>query len=186
MALTITTKETLKTLFSQMSYLYYIPTPNLASPAAETGACIEIPVLEDSNTFKTGEVSTTRVKLSDGQLWDAIPKMGDGDMSFQIGTLNDTILSLFCSKCDAVSAATFNGFTYAGNGYRPDIKKLTGGFFMTNADKTSAIWMPNISAYGSVQMDNSKPAYINVKYDALNSTLANAGAIYLLAGTKVA
>ncbi len=184
MAMTITSKESLKLLFSQMSNLVFIPTPNLANPGAETGTCIEMPILDESNTFKTGEVTTTKVKLTDGQIWDSIPKMGDADMSLQIGTLNDTILSLFCSKADAVTAAAFNGFTYNGQGYKTDIKKLTGGFFMTNADKTSAIWLPNIAAYGSVMMDNSKPAYINVKYDAFNSTLAGAGSIYVLTGTK--
>lgn len=186
MAMTITSKETLKLLFSQMSDMYYFPTSNLAGPGAETGTVINLPVIEDTSTFKTGEVTTTKVKLTDGQLWDSIPKMGDADMSVQIATLNDTILSLFCTKVDAVSASVFNGFTYAGQGYKTDIKKLTGAFLLMSSDKLSAIWMPNIEAYGSIMMDTGKPSYINVKYDALNSNTAGAGAIYVLQGTKVA
>jgi hypothetical protein len=46
--------------------------------------------------------------------------------------------------------------------------------------------MPSIKAYGSVVLENNKPAYINVKYDALNSTSTGAGAIYYLTGTKAA
>lgn len=184
MALTITAKETLKQLFSKMVNVVYIPTANLSSPALEAGTCIEFPILEESATYKEGEVTTTKVKLTDGQLWDVIPKTGDDDMGFQIGTINDTILSLFHTKMDAVSAAAFNGFTYAGNGYKKDSKILTGGLFLTNEDKTAAIWMPSIKAYGSVALENNKPAYINVKYDALNSTSTGAGAIYYLTGTK--
>ena len=184
MAMTITKKETLKQLFSKMVNVVYIPTANLASPASETGTCLEMPVLEDSVTFKMGEVTTTKVRLTDGQVWDSISKMGDDDMSMQIPTVNDTILSLFCTKADAISAADFDGFTYNGQGYKSDIKKLTGGFFMTNEDKTSAIWLPNIAAYGSVMYENSKPSYINVKFDAFNSTAAGAGSIYFLTGAK--
>ena len=184
MALTITAKETLKQLFSKMVNVVYIPTANLASPASETGTCIEFPIIEESATFKEGEVTTTKVKLTDGQLWDVISKTGDDDMSFQIGTISDTIVSLFHTKMDAISAAAFNGFTYAGNGYKKDSKLLTGGLFMTNEDKTAAIWMPSIKAHGSVALENNKPAYINVKYDALNSTSTGAGAIYYLTGTK--
>jgi hypothetical protein len=187
MALTITDKSTLKTLFSQMSRVIYIPTPNLADPAKETGACLDLPILEDSVTFKSGEVTTTKVKLINGELWDSIPKMGDADMSMQIGTLNDAILSLFCTKAATeLTAVAFDGFTYAGSGYNFDIKKVSGGLFMENSDKTEAIWLPNVSMYGSVQMDNAKPSYINVKFDALESTLTGAGAIYVLAGTKTA
>lgn len=185
MAMTITDKSTLKTLFSQMSKVVYIPTANLADPGKETGTCLDLPVLEDTVTFKSGEVTTTKVKLINGELWDSIPKMGDADMSMQIGSLNDTILSLFCTKAATpLSAVAFDGFTYAGSGYNFDIKKVTGGLFMTNADKTAAIWLPNVSMYGSVQMDNAKPSYINVKFDAMESTLAGSGAFYVLTGTK--
>lgn len=185
--MTITDKATLKTLFSQMSKVVYVPTANLADPSKETGTCLDIPILEDSVTFKSGEVSTNKVKLINGELWDSIPKMGDADMSMQIGTLNDAVLSLFCTKATtALSDVAFDGFTYAGSGYRFDIKKVTGGLFMENADKTCAIWLPNVSMYGSVMMDNAKPSYINVKFDALTSTLDGAGAIYVLTGTKTA
>lgn len=183
MVMTITDKLDIKTLFSQMSDMFFFPTVNLDDPSKETGEVLNLPIIEDTSTFKEGEVTTTKVKLTDGQLWDSIPKIGDADMSVQVATVNDKIISLFCTKANAITNIAFKGFTYSGQGYKNDFKTVRGGFLLVSRDQTSAIWMPNIQAHGSIQMDNAKPAYVNVKYDAFNSTKDGAGAIYVLSGT---
>ena len=178
MAVTITDKASIKLLFSQMSKVFFTSTPNQVTPDS---AFIELPILEDSVTFKTGEAQLTKVKLIGGEVWDVIAKAGDDDMSLQIGSVNDTITSMFIDKVSGATVSTavsFNGVSYTGQGYSTAVKRVTGGFWMTNSDATAAIWLPNVECYSSLMMDNNKPSYINVKFSALSDT--KGAAIYVM------
>ena len=168
--LAVTTLSAVKELFSKMKNVYYDSTAN--QKLSEITALQELPVLSDGVTFKTGESSLTKVKLTTGAIWDMLSDAGDDDIQFQMPTVHSTVMSIFIGtpSAAATTTGTVRGVTYSGAGYSTEPKKVSGGFFLTSSDASEAIWLPNVVAYANIVNENNKPAYINVKCSAMNDT----------------
>lgn len=173
--------ESLRKLFNKMDEAYYYTTPNIVP--ASTGdfltADFEWPVLEDGGvTFNTGDLDVTKVKLTTGATWTSYSEVQDSDISFQVATLDDSIVSLFFEKKNSTGIEV-NSKNYSANGYGIEPKKCTGGLLLMSEDKQSMIFLPNIEAYGSMTYDDGKPIYINVTVTPLGDT-NNGVAFYVL------
>lgn len=154
----------LKVLFNQINHVYFFTTPNL-SPTNVATADYELPIVEDTVTFNTGEPDVTRVRLTTGVTWTSIVKPGDADITLQISSVEDNIFALFfhTSTQSAVTlGATIDSAVYSGSGYDGEPKKVNGGLLMTSGDNGAVIFLPNVEMYASLQIDNDVPAYINV------------------------
>lgn len=182
MAITITNKESLKTIFDKVNKVYYFETANVA--LSEQTAAIELPVLEDGVTFDTGEADINEIKLTDGTKWVTKASQGDSDISFQVSSVHDTINDLLMEKKVETMSGTFDGYTYEGSGYSLAPKKITGALLMLSEDKTCGIYLPNVECYSSFNGEggDDSTGYYNVSVTPLTDT--NGAAFYPLQGTK--
>jgi len=168
-----------KTLFNKIKEVYLFKTANQA-PSALMAADMELPVISDGVTFNTGDADVTKVKLTTGETWTAMANAGDSDVSFQVGSFDDSVNDLFLNKIgsEVTLGASIEGFTYKGQGYDLEPKKVQCGLLLCSEDKQVAIYLPNVEIYSSVVIEDSKPGYFNLTCTPLASTSGEA--IYFL------
>lgn len=170
----------IKTLFNKIDNIYLFKSTNL-KPSAIVAADFEIPVISDGVNFNTGEPSVTKVKLTTGETWTTMAEVGDSDIKFQVGSIDEKVNNLFLNKIsteEETAGATIAGNTYKGLGYSLEPKKLKVGLLMLSEDRQTVIFLPNVEVYSSLVIDDSKPAYYNVTCTPLAS--ADGISIYFL------
>jgi len=166
-----TTIGQLKVLFNKIKHVYFF-TEAGKLPGQLTTANFELPIVEDTVQFNTGEPDVSRVKLTTGDTWTSIATAGDAEITLQLSTVASSLLDIFFEKTgknegetpDTVSlGATIGGRSFAGYGYSfSSPKKVNGGLLMTSADNEVVLYLPDVEMYSSLQTDNDVPAFINV------------------------
>lgn len=164
-----TTIGQLKVLFNKIKHVYFFTEAGL-SPEDVSVANFELPIVEDTVTFNTGEPDVTRVKLTTGDTWTSIASAGDAEITLQLSTVATSLLDIFFDKTgEGASHAlrelnvSVGGREFAGYGYSfSSPKKVNGGLLMTSADNDVVLFLPDVEMYSSLQTDNDVPAFINV------------------------
>ncbi len=180
-----TNVSALRTIMSQMKHVYWYNTTN--KTVATIGTIdIELPVLEDGVSFNTGEADVTRIRLISGDTWVSRANAGDADISFQVssveGAINDLLMTKVTQTASSVTA-TFNGYTYSGDGYSTAPKKSVGGMLLAGEPGEPMVFFPNVEMFSSLVLgDGDNPSYYNVVVTPLsdNSNVT----YYVLKGTK--
>lgn len=165
MAITVTKGiGDLKTLFNQIKDVYYLDTPiDAATGLATITADLELPVIEDSVSFNTGDIEKTEVKLTTGTIWASKITKGDSDITMQVSSVDDDINSLFITKKNGSTPITADGSAYTGNSYDLDAKVATGALIFLSADGKGMIVLPNVDMSGALVLgDGDNPSYFNV------------------------
>lgn len=184
-AMTITNSlDSLRVLFNKIDEVYYKSARNV-TPDGLASVDYEFPVLSDGVTFNTGDLDVTKVKLTTGATWTSYSEVQDSDISFQVATVHDGIVSLFFENHGgtATLGSSIGGSTFAGKGYGIEPKKCTGGLLLASEDKQTVIFMPNVEMYGSLTYEDGKPIYINVTVTPLGDASGNA--FYILKSNAV-
>lgn len=155
----------LRSIMSQMKHAYWYSTPN--TTVANVGTItMELPVLEDGINFDTGETDVTRIKLISGDTWVSRANAGDADISFQVSSVAGAVNDLLMTKktnSQATVTATFNGYTYKGDGYSTAPKKVSGGLLLTGEPGEPMAFFPNVELFASLVLgDGDSPSYYNV------------------------
>lgn len=174
MALTVTKKiDDLGTIFASVNQVYFkkgeLSIANIES--ADLTVDLELPIIEDSISFNTGEPDVTQIKLISGKIWSQKTKRGDSDISFNVasidGAVNDLLLnkqSLGSNKNEiSGSLIAESGYVYKGQAYDLDPKVVLGSLIFISEDKTSVVVLPNahiVSSFNASDGDN--PAYFKV------------------------
>lgn len=184
-AMTITNSlDSLRVLFNKIDEVYYKSVRNV-TPDSLASVDYEFPVLSDGVTFNTGDLDVTKVKLTTGATWTSYSEVQDSDISFQVATVHEGIVSLFFENHGGTTTlgSSIGGTTFAGKGYGIEPKKCTGGLLLASEDKQTVIFMPNVEMYGSLTYEDGKPIYINVTVTPLGDASGNA--FYILKSTAV-
>lgn len=153
----------LKTLFNQVKNVYYKSTPiNNAAALATLSMDMELPVIADSVTFNTGDVSKTEVKLTTGIVWASKIDKDDTDISMQVSSIEGDVNELFITKKNT-SAVTADSAAFTGNAYALDAKVATGALLFLSADGNALVVLPNVDMSGALVLgDGDNPSYFNV------------------------
>ena len=186
-ALSVTTSiGDLKILFNKVKHVYMFNTVGML-PSAVSAADFELPIVEDTVEFNTGEPDVTRVKLTTGDTWTSIATAGDAEITLQLSTVADSLLSIFFTKktnAAATLGAEIENNTYEGYGYSfSDPKKVNCGLLMTSADNETVFFLPDVEIYSSLETSNDVPAFINCSVTPTVDT--NGVQIYVLPKKKV-
>lgn len=164
--ITVTTDiPQLKTVFNKLKYAYYTKSA-IETTDVQGGfnADLNLPVLQDGVTFDTGTVDVSEIKLTDEQIWTTRSTRGDADVSFQIASIAGAINETFMNKLTSSDVnVTSNSFTYKGNLYSLDPKKVTGGLILLSEDYNTVVVITSIEAYANLVLsDGDNPAYFNM------------------------
>ena len=161
----------LKGVFNKVKEVYYTSTVN-ASLSSLSKFDMELPILSDGVSFDTGKATVTEVKLTTGETWTSMSEKGEASISFQIPCIDDDIATTFMNKeGETVSMTnTIEGYSFSGQGYNLEPKKVKGGLFLLAEDRATAIFLPNAEIYASLVIDQSKGAYFDISVTPLAST----------------
>lgn len=160
----------LKQLFNQVRKVFYVKEEITQTKLTSTGyeADMEFPILGDGVSFNGPDVEKSEIKLTDGTIWTSKMEAGDSDISLQIATIADKIMSTFMEKktaspVEAVSSlGTGESITYSGLGYAMGVKTVKGALVMFDQSGETMIVLPNVEMTGQFNgADGDNPAYIN-------------------------
>lgn len=174
----------LRSIMSQMKHVYWYSTPN--TDVANIGTItMELPVLEDGINFDTGETDVTRIKLISGDTWVSRANAGDADISFQVSSVAGAVNDLLMTKktnAQVTVTASFNGYTYSGDGYSTAPKKINGALLLAGEPGEPMAYFPNVELFASLVLgDGDSPSYYNVVVTPLSNL--SGVTYYVLAGT---
>lgn len=190
MAISITSKDTLRQVFDKVYRVYYFADNKTDGGDVKTlsqlTAGIEFPVLEGGVSFDTGAPETNEVKLTDGTTWTSKSKQGESDISFQVSSVHNTIASLLMeakTTADISSYVTIGDYNYTGKAYALSPKKITGALVMVSSDFLSGVYLPNVEMFASFNGEggDDSTGYFNVSVTPL--TDASGAGFYILTGT---
>jgi len=155
------------------------PAASYASIASGFTWDYALPVIEDSISFNSGDTEKSEVNILDGSTLVSRATKGDSDISMQVASLDDDIMSLFMTKGQTLSGIKFSPtgteHTYEGIGYSLNVKKSTGALILTDDTEDVCIVLANIEMVGAlVAADGDNPAYINVQVTPKNNVEGDA------------
>lgn len=175
MALTVTKNiDDLGTIFSSVNQVYFKKGElTVADLKKALTVDLELPIIEDSISFNTGEPDVTRIKLISGKIWSQKTKRGDSDISFNVASIDGTVNDLLLNKHNAAEIETGAGMlstasedataNYVGNAYDLDPKVVLGSLIFKSEDKTTIIVLPNAHIVSSLNAsDGDNPAYFKM------------------------
>lgn len=198
-ALTITkgssTESTLiQKLFAKANHAYFVngkqivtaandqstlPATAYASLASGFTCDMALPIIEDSISFNTGDTDKTEVNILDGTTLVSRASKGDSDITAQIASADDDIISLFMTKGHTLAgvkfAPTSTEHTYAATGYSFDVKKVTGAIVLADDTEDVCLILTNVEMFGAlVAAEGDNPAYINAQITPKNNVEGDA------------
>lgn len=176
MALTVTKNiDKLGTIFSSVNQVYFKTGElTVADLKKDLEVDLELPIIEDSISFNTGEPDVTQIKLISGKIWSQKTKRGDSDISFNVASIDGSVNDLLLNKQNGTTEietgagmlstasedATAN---YVGNAYDLDPKVVLGSLIFKSEDKTTIIVLPNAHIVSSLNAsDGDNPAYFKM------------------------
>lgn len=175
MALTVKKNiDNLGTIFSSVNQVFFKAGELKAEDLeAELTVDLELPIIEDSISFNTGEPGVTQVKLISGKIWSQKTKRGDSDISFNVasidGVVNDLLLNKQNSDAIESGAGVLSEKTedatvvYEGNAYDLDPKVVLGSLIFKSEDKLTTFVLPNAHIVASLNAsDGDNPAYFKM------------------------
>lgn len=175
MALTVTKNiDGLGTIFSSVNQVYFKKGElTVADLKKALTVDLELPIIEDSISFNTGEPDVTQIKLISGKIWSQKTKRGDSDISFNVASIDGTVNDLLMNKQNAAEIETGAGMlstasedataNYVGNAYDLDPKVVLGSLIFKSEDKTTIIVLPNAHIVSSLNAsDGDNPAYFKM------------------------
>lgn len=169
----------LRTLFNKISSVYFDPATS-QTPDTLTSLEFELPILEDSVTFDTGEPDVSTVNLTTGEKWTTMTTAGEPNITMQCSSFDPDILSLFLDVADSTAREmTLDSIEYSGKGYKLSAKKVTGCMILRSEDKQECIFLPNVEIYSSIGLEQDTPGYFTMNITPL-ANANNDAAIYFL------
>jgi hypothetical protein len=175
MALTVTKNiDNLYTIFSSVNQVYFKKGELTAAGIKKALTVdLELPIVEDSISFNTGEPDVTQIKLINGKIWSQKTKRGDSDISFNVASIDGVVNDLLLNKQTANDIETGEGIlstatedataNYVGNAYDLDPKVVLGSLIFKSEDKSTIIVLPNAHIVSSLNAsDGDNPAYFKM------------------------
>lgn len=175
MALTVTKNiDNLGTIFSSVNQVYF-KKGELKAADLKTALTVdlELPIIEDSVGFNTGEPDVTQIKLINGKIWSQKTKRGDSDISFNVASIDGAVNDLLLNKQNSAAITSGEGVlsektedatvVYEGDAYDLDPKVVLGSLIFKSEDKSTIIVLPYahiVSSFNASDGDN--PAYFKV------------------------
>lgn len=176
MALTVKKNiDNLGTIFSSVNQVFF-KAGELKSGDLATALTVdlELPIIEDSISFNTGEPDVTQIKLISGKIWSQKTKRGDSDISLNVASIDGSVNDLLLNKQNGtteieagegvLSESTEDATVkYAGNAYDLDPKVVLGSLIFKSEDKSTIIVLPYahiVSSFNASDGDN--PAYFKL------------------------
>lgn len=164
------TASSLHDLFDKVKSVYY--KSGAQDPTTITAVDVELPIISDGVTFNTGDVSSTKVRLTDGRTWTSIDELGDSDISFQVASTSDYINNLFLDNKDdseSTLGGTLDSKNYKGYGYDITAKKISGALLMLSENEDTIILLSYCEITAALVIEESKPAYYNISVTPVSS-----------------
>lgn len=175
MALTVTKNiDNLGTIFSSVNQVFF-KAGELKAADLKTALTVdlELPIIEDSVGFNTGEPDVTQIKLINGKIWSQKTKRGDSDISFNVASIDGAVNDLLLNKQNSTEIESGAGVlsektedatvVYKGDAYDLDPKVVLGSLIFKSEDKSTIIVLPYahiVSSFNASDGDN--PAYFKV------------------------
>ena len=176
MALTVKKNiDNLGTIFSSVNQVFF-KAGELKAKDLEAALTVdlELPIIEDSISFNTGEPGVTQVKLISGKIWSQKTKRGDSDISFNVASIDGVVNDLLLNKQNGdtaintgegvLSTSTEDASSvYTGNAYDLDPKVVLGSLIFKSEDKLTTFVLPNAHIVASLNAsDGDNPAYFKM------------------------
>lgn len=176
----ITTKSSLKSVFSGASSLWYQPTAVdwTASPPA-IQPTLDVPVKVDTLSFEQGDPTLEHYKVIGLMAdWVVSSEPGDIEISFRVPTKATAVLQMAFGN-DAVStAATVNVTTgstavgYSGVSLVLKTNKVEGTWCIVNEDETEILVLNNATLFAKAVLDQDGKGVFAVDF---NGTIVSDG-----------
>ena len=175
MALTVKKNiDNLGTIFSSVNQVFFKAGElKAADLEAALTVDLELPIIEDSISFNTGEPGVTQVKLISGKIWSQKTKRGDSDISFNVASIDGVVNDLLLNKQNSAAIESGAGVlsektedatvVYEGNAYDLDPKVVLGSLIFKSEDKLTTFVLPNAHIVASLNAsDGDNPAYFKM------------------------
>lgn len=161
-------KVDLKDIFGDLSsVMFQISEIDLAGETPAIAPEFDLPVEVDTLTVSQGDPNINHYKIIGlAGDWFSTSEVGDPNIEFTVPTKNTDVLKLAFGDdaVKAVTGATFNGGTYAGNALNPQKHRVTGSVVLADANKENLMIISNAVLYATPVYDNASTKPFCVKF----------------------